>query len=56
MLLGSIIDNIRMGQPNATLAEVRAAAAAANADEFVVALPYGYDTFVGEGGVGNSFI
>ncbi len=48
---GSIADNIRYGRLNATLGEVRAAAAEANADEFVAALPDGYDTVVGERGI-----
>jgi ATP-binding cassette, subfamily B, bacterial len=46
----SIRDNIAYGRPDATLDEVRAAAAAAGADEFVLALPEGYDTVVGERG------
>jgi ATP-binding cassette subfamily B protein len=44
-------DNIRYGRPQATDAEVRAAAQAAFADEFIKALPQGYDTFLGERGV-----
>ncbi len=48
---GSIADNIRFGRPAATLAEVTAAARAANAHEFIAALPDGYDTEVGERGV-----
>jgi subfamily B ATP-binding cassette protein MsbA len=48
---GSIADNIRYGRLDATLAEVRAAAAEANADEFVAALPDGYATVVGERGI-----
>src|SRR5690625_96420 len=47
----SIATNIRMGNPEASDAEVRAAAQAANADEFITDLPYGYDTLVGERGV-----
>ena len=43
--------NIAYGRPDATEAEVRAAAAAAQADEFVAALPDGYDTRVGERGL-----
>ena len=45
---GSIRDNIAYGQPGASLEEVRAAAKAANADEFIRMLPKGYDTPVGE--------
>jgi ATP-binding cassette, subfamily B, bacterial len=48
---GSILDNIRYGRPAATDADVRAAAIAAAADEFVLRLPSGYDTRVGERGV-----
>ena len=47
----SIADNIRYGRPGATDAEVEAAARAANAHDFVVALPAGYGTEVGERGV-----
>ncbi len=48
---GSAMDNIRYGQPTATDAEVLAAAKAAFADEFIVQLPQGYETFLGEKGV-----
>ncbi len=44
-------DNIRFGRPEATDAEVEAAARAAAAHDFVTALPQGYDTFLGERGV-----
>ena len=47
----SAADNIRFGMPSATDAEVIAAAKAAAADEFLSALPEGYDTYVGERGV-----
>ncbi len=43
--------NIRFGRPDATDAEVEAAAKAAAAHEFITALPEGYDAFVGERGV-----
>ncbi len=46
----SIRDNIAYGRPEATLEEVEAAARAANADEFIVKLPDGYDTVIGERG------
>lgn len=46
----SIRDNIAFGRPDATDAEVSAAAAAAGADEFIADLPDGYDTVVGERG------
>ncbi|MGQ0658686.1 MAG: ABC transporter transmembrane domain-containing protein [Chromatiales bacterium] len=45
------MDNIRYGRPNATDEEVRAAARAALAEEFIVRLPEGYHTFLGERGV-----
>ncbi len=44
-------DNIRFGRPEATDAEVEAAARAAAAHDFLTALPEGYDTFLGERGV-----
>lgn len=44
-------DNIRFGRPDATDAEVEAAARAAAAHEFLAKLPDGYDTYVGERGV-----
>ncbi len=47
----SVRDNIRYGRPQATDAEVVAAARAANAHAFIEALPQGYDTEVGERGV-----
>lgn len=48
---GSVGDNIRYGKLEATPAELEAAARAANAHEFITALPQGYDTLVGERGV-----
>jgi ATP-binding cassette, subfamily B, bacterial len=47
---GTIADNIRYGNPNASLDEVIRAAKAANAHDFVVGFPDGYDTIVGERG------
>ncbi len=47
---GTISDNIRYGNPDATDAEVIAAAKAANAHDFIVGFPDGYDTMVGERG------
>jgi ATP-binding cassette subfamily B protein len=46
----SIADNIRVGKPDATDAEVRYAAELAQAHEFIAPLPEGYDTLVGERG------
>jgi thiol reductant ABC exporter CydD subunit len=50
LFLGSIADNIRLGNANAGDREVLAAARLAGADDFVRTLPDGYDTVVGEGG------
>jgi ATP-binding cassette subfamily B protein len=47
----SALENIRYGRPQASDAEVKTAAQAAFADEFISALPEGYDTFLGERGV-----
>jgi ABC-type multidrug transport system fused ATPase/permease subunit len=47
----SALENLRYGRPDATRAEVEAAARAANAHGFLQALPQGYDTLVGERGV-----
>jgi len=46
----SIAENIRFGRPEATDDEVQAAARAAQADDFIEALPEGYETVVGERG------
>jgi ATP-binding cassette subfamily B multidrug efflux pump len=51
---GPIRDNIAYGRPGATQDEIEAAARAAQADDFIRALPQGYDTLVGERGVGLS--
>ncbi|MEK7469066.1 MAG: ABC transporter transmembrane domain-containing protein [Planctomycetota bacterium] len=48
---GTVAENIRYGKPGATEAEVKAAAEAAHAAEFVAKLPKGYETIVGERGV-----
>ncbi|MEI9996562.1 MAG: ABC transporter transmembrane domain-containing protein [Rhizomicrobium sp.] len=48
---GSLADNIRYGRPDASDADVRRAAEAAAAAEFIERLPNGYDTLVGERGV-----
>lgn len=47
----TILNNLRVGRPDATFEEVVAAATAANAHEFISALPDGYNTVVGERGV-----
>jgi ATP-binding cassette, subfamily B, bacterial MsbA len=48
---GTIGDNIRYGKLDATQAEIEMAAREAHADEFIVQLPRGYDTTVGERGI-----
>ncbi|MEV0252311.1 ABC transporter ATP-binding protein [Nocardia sp. NPDC050712] len=50
----SVADNIRIGRPEATEAEVLRAAGAARVDEIAERLPEGYDTRVGEGGAALS--
>lgn len=51
---GTVEANIRYGRPEATLAEVEAAARGAHADAFIRQLPQGYQTPLGEGGIGLS--
>ena len=46
----SIRENIRIGKPEATDAEIEAAAKKASCHDFIAALPEGYDTVIGEGG------
>jgi subfamily B ATP-binding cassette protein MsbA len=50
LFAGTVRDNIAYGRPDATDAEIEAAARAANADEFIEQLPNGYRTLVGERG------
>jgi ATP-binding cassette, subfamily B, bacterial len=50
MFDGTVADNIRFGRPDATDAEIAAAAAAVGADRFIAALPDGYDTDVARRG------
>ncbi|MFZ0789233.1 MAG: thiol reductant ABC exporter subunit CydD [Chromatiaceae bacterium] len=51
---GSLLANIRLGRPDATMDQVREAARLARADAFIDRLPEGYETQVGEGGQGLS--
>lgn len=51
---GTIRDNIRYGKPNATQAEVELAAKAACAHEFIINMPEGYDTVLGQRGTNLS--
>ena len=48
---GTVEDNLRVGKPNATDAEIKAACRAANAHDFVEKLPNGYATVIGERGI-----
>jgi len=50
LLTGSVADNIRLARSDATMDEVMAAASEAHADEFIRALPDGYETPLGEAG------
>jgi ATP-binding cassette subfamily B protein len=54
LFFGTIADNIAYGKPDATRAEIVAAARAAHAHEFILRLPQGYDSMVGERGQGLS--
>jgi ATP-binding cassette subfamily B protein len=54
LFTGSVRDNIRYGKPNASDEEVRAAARAAQADEFIARLPGGYDAHVEQRGANFS--
>ena len=51
LFAGSVLENIRYGKPEATVEEVIAAAKKANAHEFIMALPDGYETDIGQRGV-----
>jgi ATP-binding cassette subfamily B protein len=54
LFFGSIAENIAYGKPEATRAEIVSAARAAHAHEFILRLPHGYDSLVGERGQGLS--
>ncbi|WP_414754151.1 ABC transporter ATP-binding protein [Anabaena sp. CCY 9910] len=51
LLHGTVRDNIAYGKPGVRDAEIEAAAKVANAHEFIISLPKGYDTLIGERGV-----
>ena len=51
LFTGSVMDNIRYGRPDATEAEIVAAAQNANAHDFIMSLPDGYDTYIGQRGI-----
>jgi len=54
LFFGSIEENIRYGNPSATLAQVQEAAKIAYAHEFIEQMPNGYQTHLGDGGLGLS--
>ncbi len=54
LFMGTIADNIRYANPDATIDEVIEAAKSANAHEFITKLPDGYNTKIGRGGVSLS--
>lgn len=51
LFAGTVMDNIRYGKPDATKQEIIAAAKNANAHDFIMELPNGYDTDIGQRGV-----
>lgn len=51
LFAGTIMDNIRYGQMDATEEEIINAAKSANAHEFIMELPQGYDTYIGQRGI-----
>lgn len=54
LFFGTVAENIAYGKPDATREEIVAAARAAHAHEFILRLPHGYDSMVGERGQGLS--
>jgi ATP-binding cassette subfamily B protein len=54
LFYGTVADNIRMGKPDATIEEITIAAKAAQAHDFIIAFPDGYDTWIGQRGVNLS--
>lgn len=50
LLNDTVLNNIRVGKANATREEVEAAAKAACCHDFIIAMPEGYDSMIGEGG------
>ena len=51
LFVGTVFDNIRYGKPDATREEVIEAAKNANAHDFIMSLPNGYDTDIGQRGI-----
>jgi ATP-binding cassette subfamily B protein len=54
LFFGSVEDNIRYGNAGATIEQVKAAARIAHAHEFILQMPDGYQTHLGDGGLGLS--
>ena len=54
LFYGTIAENISYGRPSASLEEIVWAARAANAHKFIMKFPDGYDTLIGERGIGLS--
>jgi ATP-binding cassette subfamily B protein len=54
LFTGTVMDNIRWGRESADVQEIEAAAAAAEAHDFITSFPEGYDTQLGQGGVNLS--
>ncbi|MGY2856997.1 ABC-type multidrug transport system fused ATPase/permease subunit [Pseudomonas tolaasii] len=54
LFFGSVEENIRYGNPSATREQVEAAARIAHAHDFIVQMPDGYQTHLGDGGMGLS--
>ena len=54
LFTGTVLDNLRWGNPEATLEQCRAACRIAQADDFVQAMPDGYDTHIEQGGTNVS--
>jgi len=54
LVSGTVAENIAYGRPDASIAEIEAAARAVGADSFIAALPQGYDTLVGLHGLSLS--
>jgi ATP-binding cassette subfamily B multidrug efflux pump len=54
LFTGTVSDNIKWGKEDATMAEIERAATLAEANDFIIAFPEGYQTKVGQGGVNFS--
>ena len=54
LFTGSVVENLRWGNPNASLEECREACKIAQADEFISQMPDGYNTLIDQGGINVS--